>query len=82
MRKVGIRYCGGCNSRYDRGSFVKRIVEKHPDLAFEIAKEGCRYDYLLVVGGCSSCCAAYEQFNAEKIIKNWEDLDDILFYKL
>ena len=77
MQKVGIRYCGGCNSRYDRGAFVKRITAKHPDLEFEIAKEGCMYDWLLVVGGCSSCCASYEQFDAGKIIKITEDTDDI-----
>ena len=78
MLKVGIRYCGGCNSRYDRGAFVKRITEKHPDFEFEIAKEGYLYDCLLVVGGCSSCCASYGKFHADKIIKVWEDLEDIV----
>ncbi len=75
--KVGIRYCGGCNSRYDRGAMVKRITEKHPEWAWENAREGSVYDLLLVIGGCSACCAAYEQFSAGKVLKLWTDLDDI-----
>jgi len=77
MKKMGIRYCGGCNPRYDRGALVKRITEKHPELNIESAKEGVAYDLLLVVGGCSSCCASYEQFQAAEILKIWTDQDDL-----
>lgn len=75
--QVGIRYCGGCNPRYDRGTMVKRIAAKHPEWAVENAREGNRYDLLLVIGGCSACCAAYEQFTADRVVKLWTDLDDI-----
>lgn len=75
--KVGIRYCGGCNSRYDRGAMVKRIIKKHPEWDAGVAREGIDYDLLLVIGGCSACCAAYEQFSARQVRKLWTDVDDI-----
>lgn len=75
--KVGIRYCGGCNPRYDRGAMVKRITQKHPEWIWEPAREEQQYDLLLVIGGCSACCAAYEQFEANQVLKLWTDLDDI-----
>ena len=75
--KVGIRYCGGCNPRYDRGAMVKRITEKHPEWDAGVAREGVDYDLLLVIGGCTACCAAYEQFRASRIIKMWSDAEDI-----
>lgn len=77
IRKVAVRYCGGCNPRYDRGAMVKRITEKHPEWDVENAREGEDYDLLLVIGGCSACCAAYEQFTASNVMKLWTDLDDI-----
>jgi hypothetical protein len=75
--EIGVRYCGGCNPRFDRGAFVKRLMEKHPEWDAGVAAEGVNYDLLVVVGGCPSCCAAYEQFAAEKVIKIWEDLEDL-----
>lgn len=75
--KVGIRYCGGCNPRFDRGAMVQRVCQKHPRWEAEPAKEGQIYDLLLVIGGCSSCCAAYEQFTAKKVLKLWTDVEDV-----
>lgn len=75
--KVAFRYCGGCNPRYDRGGLVKRLTGKHPEWDTEIAAEGVRYDLLIVVGGCSSCCAAWEQFSADRVVKVWTDVEDL-----
>lgn len=71
MMKVGVRYCGGCNPHYDRGMAVKSFKEKHTEFDVQTAAEDESYDLLLVVGGCSACCASYEQFAAEKIVKLW-----------
>lgn len=71
--KVGVRYCGGCNPRYDRGAMVSKIESDVPTCEFESAREGEKYDMLLVVGGCSACCASYEQFEAEKVVKIWSE---------
>ena len=74
MKKVGVRYCGGCNPRYDRGSVFQEIQDRMQDIDFEIAQEGVEYDALLVIGGCTSCCASYHQFAYRKgIAKIWDE---------
>ena len=66
---IGVKYCGGCNPRYDRKKFLQRL-EKEFVHEYEIAKEEKIYDILLVLCGCSSCCAKHAQFKFkyEKII--------------
>ena len=77
--KCGVRFCGGCNPRYDRGAAYEIIKQNlQAEIQFEYAQEGTIYDILLVIGGCTNCCASYDAFNARRgIIKIWqaEDLD-------
>lgn len=77
--KCGVRFCGGCNPRYDRGAAYEIIKQNlQAEIQFEYAQEGTIYDILLVIGGCTNCCASYDTFNARRgIIKIWqaEDLD-------
>ena len=54
---TGVRYCGGCNPRYDRTALVGRLAERCPNVRFVRAESGREYDALLVVGGCCACCA-------------------------
>ncbi len=70
--KIGIKYCGGCNPRYDRGEHVKALRETHPEQDWEYVKEENFYDLLLVVCGCGSCCAGYGQHKYGKLRKLWE----------
>ncbi len=54
---VGIKYCGGCNPRYDRGGLVARLKGALPDVDFEPVRPDKVYDLLLVVSGCHVACA-------------------------
>lgn len=54
---IGVRYCGGCNPRYDRVALVKRLESLLPDLALVPARPGVPYPAVVVVCGCSSRCA-------------------------
>ena len=54
---VGLRYCGGCTPRFDRVAAVERLAAACPRAALERAEPGKVYDLLLIVGGCSACCA-------------------------
>ena len=67
--KVGIKYCGGCNPRYDRREFVSKLLAAHRDWDAENVREEAHYDLLYVIGGCTSCCASYSQYSADKVIK-------------
>ena len=72
---VGLKFCGGCNPRYDRGKALETIKKQAGDAAeFVIAEEGAEYDYLLVLGGCTNCCASYSQYKAGiKTIRMWDE---------
>ena len=67
--KVGIKYCGGCNPRYDRAARVKEICSANPHWETEYAAEGVEYDLLLVACGCTARCASTEQYTAAEIMK-------------
>ena len=70
--KIGIKYCGGCNPRYDRAEYVRTLREEHPEQEWEYVKEEAFYDLLLVIGGCASCCAGYGQYKYRQLCKLWE----------
>ncbi|MDR1028939.1 MAG: hypothetical protein LBL63_05915 [Clostridiales Family XIII bacterium] len=69
--RVGVKFCGGCNPRYDRNAAYEEIrdhfaagqTESARDAVFEYAEEGASYDLLLVVGGCANCCASTEGYD-------------------
>lgn len=65
---IGIKFCGGCNPRYNRKEFLKKIMHKYSDNQYSFASAGSNYDILIVIGGCSNCCASYEQYNYDKLL--------------
>ena len=72
--KYGVRFCGGCNPRYERGEALKTI-RKHFEgrVELEIAQEGVPYDGILSIGGCTNCCADYSMFeNNGPCLKMWD----------
>lgn len=54
---VAVRYCGGCNPRYDRVALVKRLEQFFPGQTFVPAQPGIPYPAVLVACGCSVRCA-------------------------
>jgi len=78
IMKCGVRFCGGCNSKYDRGAAYELIKQNlQEEIQFEYAQEDIVYDILLIVGGCTNCCASYDQYIARRgVIKIW-DMDEI-----
>ncbi|MBQ9061819.1 MAG: hypothetical protein IJ121_03175 [Eubacterium sp.] len=69
MKQCAVKFCGGCNPRYDRGAAYRRVKEETKDAAvFEIAAEGKHYDVLLIIRGCTQCPYLYEEINADQRI--------------
>jgi len=66
--RIGIKYCGGCNPRFNRRVFVERLIDDFIEASFEPASEKEIYDIVLVVCGCSNACASYEKLSYTKII--------------
>lgn len=62
---IGIKYCGGCNPKYDRGNIVTKLTNEFKDLTVELAKEGKIYDLIVVLCGCTSCCANHQNLEGK-----------------
>ena len=75
--RVGIKYCGGCNPRYDRVAAVRELEKQHPEWNIQPAGEGGQ-DYILVVCGCTAVCAGHTHLQAARrkfVINSREQLD-------
>lgn len=58
--KVGVKYCGGCNPRYERKKLVDRIRQKiGNDFELVLVNEDNVYDFVLIICGCNSCCGNF-----------------------
>ena len=64
MARVGIKYCGGCNPRFDRVAAVESLGCR----ALPAARPGERYDLILVVCGCSAACAGLDGLEADQFV--------------
>ncbi len=59
--KLLVKYCGGCNSSYDRVKFFERLLM---DLASaEIAQNSDDADFVLVLCGCPAICVSHHTLN-------------------
>lgn len=67
MVRRAVKYCGGCNPRYDRTALV-RCLEEKLDAVLLPAEAGNSYDELYVICGCSARCADIRQLQAEHTV--------------
>ena len=63
---IGLKYCGGCNSRYQRGRAVKRLKEQFPCHEYVTAQDKERCDIWIIVCGCQRACADDGNLKADK----------------
>lgn len=76
---LGIRYCGGCNPRFNRQEIVDTIRERYGGEHDVVhAAAGMTYDCLIVVGGCDNCCAEIGPFTARHGSIKIRRADDII----
>lgn len=62
---IGIKYCGGCNSNFDRIEIVNKIKKLFKEEKFEYAKEDTLYDIVLIINGCSRTCADHSALKGD-----------------
>jgi hypothetical protein len=63
----GVKFCGGCNPRYDRGKALSDVKEHFgDDMSFTYAEEGFEYDILLYIAGCVNRCTSLDAYRAAK----------------
>jgi hypothetical protein len=72
---VGVKFCGGCNPRYDRGEAFSAVKRRCEGAAarFEYAEEAREYDLLLYIAGCVNRCTALDAYKAAKgVVCLWD----------
>ena len=59
MKRIGVKYCGGCREQYDRKAEFERIRKElsNEEVEFVTVRDGGSYDELLVLCGCPAKCA-------------------------
>jgi hypothetical protein len=65
-KRVGIKYCGGCNPGYERVEMVKRIQFRFNDRFLFLRHDEPDIDVLVLVSGCHRACAGND-LNTENI---------------
>ena len=65
--KIGIKYCGGCNSRYDRTKEIKKLIKQFPQHTFFYETQDAGIcDVWLIVCGCMTACPITDGLVATK----------------
>ena len=57
--RVGLKYCGGCNERYDRMGTYRGIVSQcseHTQFVAAAGREQEEFDLVMVLCGCQAQC--------------------------
>ena len=74
MKRVGLKYCGGCNPSYDRVEYVREIQETAGKQVEWVSLDAGGFTVILLVCGCDKQCvemAEYEETGCRLIrIKN------------
>ena len=60
---VRVKYCGGCNPRYNRTGLTRRLREDFPELRITETEEDGPTLFVAVLCGCQVACAAHAELN-------------------
>jgi hypothetical protein len=86
---IGIKYCGGCNPKYNRSGFVAGLAVKYKGkIKIEPIKEDVIYDMVIIMNGCSSVCVNISEMkhkgrilsvaSEEDFTRIYEEIDKIV----
>jgi hypothetical protein len=79
--KIGVKYCGGCSSKYDRTALVSDIKKLLASKACFVSHEENKTDLILVVAGCRTACVDMTLFKNSKVYIVCSKRDADLFIK-
>ncbi len=73
---ICVKYCGGCNPRYDRKKIVDRIKEDFNDVNIITQRDKMTCDFAVIIAGCTSACVNHDNIEGrcgKFIIKDIKD---------
>jgi hypothetical protein len=57
-KRIGIKYCGGCNPGYERVEMIERVQFRFDDRFLFLRYDEPDIDALVLMSGCHRACAA------------------------
>lgn len=77
---IGIRYCGGCNPRYDRGAQARRFLQSLTSVRFTMVRPGETYAAILLICGCETACATVTDLPPVRLlyVRSVHEADQVL----
>lgn len=61
---IGLKYCGGCNSNYERKSIAEWIRREYPGIRIVPYGRESFYDAVVVICGCKAECFTFDCENS------------------
>lgn len=71
--KISVKFCGGCNPRYDRGAAYRRIKEELEDKA-EFTSDG---NILIIIKGCHACDIE-SSYDKSLVVSSENDIENVI----
>jgi 4-hydroxybutyrate CoA-transferase len=62
-KRIRIKYCGGCNPRYDRTATAAKLRAAFPEAVVAETAGDAPDHFVAVVCGCSVACALHDELN-------------------
>jgi hypothetical protein len=66
-RRIGLKYCGGCNPRHDRVRTAMTIKERLKDKVEFVSHEEEDIEGILIVTGCPTACVDRMPFAGQRV---------------
>ncbi|GHV53461.1 hypothetical protein FACS1894206_04190 [Deltaproteobacteria bacterium] len=63
--QIRVKYCGGCNPRYDRRSLGRKLGEEFPEAEIVESSDETVYDFVAVLCGCPAVCADHQDLRGK-----------------
>lgn len=64
--KIRVKYCGGCNPRYDRKAVTEHLRKEFPESEWIERYEDAPFDFVVVLCGCTAACANHADLHGIK----------------
>lgn len=56
IMNICVKYCGGCNPRYDRKKIIDYIKKDFPNINIISQLDSATCDFVIMISGCSRSC--------------------------
>ncbi len=57
IKRISIRFCGGCNPSIDRGRIAAEIIDSLSGDGYEVIYNSPDADFIIYISGCTANCA-------------------------